>query len=329
MCKGMQQDGHLKTKLIFGEYELSFKDALSLIALVVSLIALLFVVRNYWRKSGIHIRGQFCICSSANAEDKYVTSVTLENFKDRSVIIFKVFLRVGANYYIELNDFEHDPKILKPYESHTSHYGPVDFYCSNMNRIKLNQLLESRKVKKNLVLSTSHGKYVVKEWIKRWDPIGDFFNNHMTASIYPMRPRESAGYYGSEVKYLAKLLTEDGYKETVPIYVNDYNYSRFEKFRLTENSLSSRKNLEEFLTEQAVNGNLKCIDVEVVDADELRKKNYGNGFDKVFEAKHYSWIFYIVVGKLLTILSNIRLYFINRKSRKANKALQRARRRSA
>src|SRR5690554_7110975 len=111
----------------------------------------------------MHIKRQFCIASSAYAEDKYVSSVTLENFKDRSVIIFKVFLRVGANYYIELDDFEHEPKILKPYESYTNHYGPVDFYCLNMNRIKLNHLLGSKGVKKSLVLSTSHGKYVVKD----------------------------------------------------------------------------------------------------------------------------------------------------------------------
>ena len=102
---------------------MSLKDFIPYIALAVSLTALYFVVRNYRRKSGTHIRGQFCISSSAYAEDKYVSSVTLENFKDRPVIIFKVFLRVGANYYIKLDDFEHDPKILKPYESYTNHFG--------------------------------------------------------------------------------------------------------------------------------------------------------------------------------------------------------------
>lgn len=274
----------------------------------------------------MHVRGMFCISSSACAEDTYVGSITLENFKDRSVIIFKVFLQVGANYYIELDDFENEPKILRPYESYTNHYGPVDFYCVNMNRIKLNQLLGSRRVKKRLVLSTSHGKYVVKKWINRWDPIGDFFDNHLTASVIPMRPTEGAGYYGSDVKYLVKLLTEDGYKKTIPVYLNDYNYPRFEQFRLTKESLSSRENLEDFLTDQAINGNLKCVDVEVVDADQLRKKTYGHDFGESFEAKHYSWFFYFFVGKLLTVWSNIRLYFINRKHKKANKALDQTRR---
>ncbi|WP_313499911.1 hypothetical protein [Stutzerimonas nitrititolerans] len=302
---------------------MGLKDFIPYVALAVSLTALYFVIRNYWRKSGTHIKGQFCIVSSAYAEDKYVSSVTLENFKDRSVIIFKVFLRVGANYYIELDDFEHEPKILKPYESYTNHYGPVDFYCVSMNRIKLNRLLSSKGVKKSLVLSTSHGRYVVKEWISRWDPVYDFFRNHMTASVIPMRPTEGAGYYGSDMKYLVKLRTEDGYSKTIPVYPTDDNYPRFERFRLTQESLSSRENLENFLTEQAISGNLKCVDIEVIDSDQLRKRNYGHDFEESFEAEHYSWIFYVVIGKLLTVWSNIRLYFINRKHKKANKTLHR------
>lgn len=83
---------------------------ISYIALLISLVALFFAIRNYLRKSGIRIKGQFTVSSSAYAEDQYVDHFTLENFKDRSVIIFKVFLRVGPNYYIELSNFEHSLK---------------------------------------------------------------------------------------------------------------------------------------------------------------------------------------------------------------------------
>jgi hypothetical protein len=269
----------------------------------------------------MNIKGLYCISSSAYAEDKYVSSLTLENSKDKPVIIFKIFLRVGANYYIELDDFEHEPKILKPYESFTSAYRPVDFYCTNMSRIKLNELLGSRKVKKQLVLSTSEGKYLVTEWIKRWDPVFDFFNNHMTASIIPMRPKEERGYYGSDVKYLVKISTEDSYIQTTPVYSEDYNYPRFKNFRLTEESLSSKESLDDFLTIQAIEGKLNCVDVEVLDAEQLRNESYGSGFEKTFEAEHYSWFYYIFIGKMLTIFSNIRLSFINRKQRKANKKI--------
>ena len=71
-----------------------------------------------------------------------------------------------------------------------------------MNRIKLNQLLSSKKVKTFLVLSTSNGKYVVKEWIQRWDPITDFFKNHFTAPIQSMRSNSQNGYYRADFTVL-------------------------------------------------------------------------------------------------------------------------------
>lgn len=289
---------------------------ISYIALVISLIALFFAIRNYLRKSGIHVKGQFTVSSSAYAEDQYVDHFTLENFKERSVIIFKVFLRVGPNYYIELSNFEHEPKILKSYESFTQTLGPVDYYSLNMNRIKLNKLLSSKEIKTFLVLSTSHGKYVVKEWIQRWDPISDFFKNHFTAPIQSMRSNDKNGYYGADFAYLVKLLMEDGHVETIPVYSEDYNYPRFQNFKLTQESLISKNNLEEFLINQSIEGNISCVNIEVLDGAELLTKSYGSGFDKTIEAEKYNWFTYLVIGTIVTKLSNVRLYFINRKRRK-------------
>lgn len=299
------------------------KNIATFIAICISLTALSFAIRNYRRKSGIHVRGQFCISSSAYAEDKYVSSITLENFKDRSVIIFKIFLRISPNYYIELDDFEREPKILKSYESFTNNYGPVDFYCHSLNRIKLNNILTARKSKINIILSTSNGKYVVKEWINRWDPIGDFFKNHLTVNIQTMRPTKNNGYYGYDFKYLVKMKTEDGYNQTIPIYSGDINRQKFKNFRLTDESLSSKDNLENFLIEQVINGKLKCLDVEVIDAEQIRISDYGFNAHDTYDAERISWLSYLFFGKSLTIYSNIRLFFINRKQRKHNKLLRR------
>lgn len=299
---------------------MSFKEVIPFVAIAVSFAALIFSVRNFWRKSGIQVKGQFCISSGFYIADKYVASITLENFKDRSVIIFKIFLRIGSNYYVELDDFENDPKILKPYECFTINYGPVDFYSVNMNRVRLNSLLDAKNVKSNIVLSTSQGKYVVKKWINRWDPILDFFKNHLTAIVIPMRPQQGIQCYGSGFKYLVTLRTEDGYKNTIPIYASDEKFPRFEKFRLTKESLASCDSLENYLLGQAVIGNLQCIDIEVIDAEKYKKDNYGDRYEKSFDAEYYSWFYYHVFGKLLTIGSNIRLHIINRRQRKASKA---------
>ncbi|MCS0534364.1 hypothetical protein [Citrobacter portucalensis] len=279
----------------------------------IAIIALFYAVRNYRRKSGTYVRGQFAISSYIHAEDKYISNIVLENFKDKSVIIFKIFVRVGHNYYIEMDNFENEPKILKPYESLSRTYKPVDFYSLNLNRIKLDNLLGEKKSKVNIVLSTSHGKYVVKKFIKRWDPIFDFFRNHLTAYILPMSPDESIGHFGSDFSFLVKLTTEDGFKKIIPIYPTDINYPRFENFRFTSESLSSQESLDSFLLEQIAKGKLKCTEVEVIDAKQLRLKNYGHMFEQVYEAEHYNWFIYNVIGRLHTIFSNIRTSYINRK----------------
>ncbi len=269
------------------------------------------------------MRGQYSVHSSSYCEDKYVGSITLENNKDRPVVIFKVFLLVGKNYYIELENFEHDPKILKPYEVYSNQYDPVDFYSVSMRRIKLNQLLDSKNVKSSLVLATSNGKYTVKEWIKRWDPISDFFNNHMTALIQPMRSTYKNKCYGSEVKFIVDIKTEDGKEETIPIYPRDYEIRKFKKFSLTRESLESKEVLEEYLLELAFEGVLKCTDIVVHDIESWRKEAYDGDYKEVIEAEYYNWFNYVVFGRILTKFSDIRLYFVNRKHRKANKALQR------
>ncbi|MDV1094982.1 hypothetical protein ACSI5N_25500 (plasmid) [Raoultella ornithinolytica] len=283
------------------------------VAIVISLIALFVAISNYRRKSGINVKGYFTITTAASAEDLFISNITLENLKDRAVIIFKIFVRVGSNYYIEIDDFEDSPKILKPYESYSSNYTPVDFYCLNMQRVSFNEILNDRKRKIQIVLSTSHGKYPVKEVVRRWDPVFDFFKNHMTACVIPMRPRNNIGYFGSKFKYLVKVHAQNGYVNTIPIYPDDFNVPRFENFRLTHDALSSRESLEVFLTEQAVNGKLKCINVEVIDADVIRAENYSHDFGNIQEARYYNKFTYHIIGRLLTIWSNCDLYFENLK----------------
>ena len=261
----------------------------SLIALCVSLTALFFIIRNYWRKSGIYVRGQYSVHSSSSCQDRYVGRITLENNKDRPVVIFKVFLLVGRNYYIELENFEHEPKILKPYEVYSNQYDPVDFYSVSMRRNKLNELLDSKNVKSRLVLATSNGKYTVREWIKRWDPITDFFNNHMTALIHPMRSTYKNKCYGSEVKFIVGIKTEDEKEETIPVYPRDYEIQKFKKFSLTRESLESKEALEDYLLEMAVEGVLKCTDIVVHDIESWRQETYEKDYQEVIEAKYYSW----------------------------------------
>jgi hypothetical protein len=299
------------------------QTVISIVAITVSLIALSFVVKNYLRKSGTHVRGQFSVCSSSSCDDKYVSNIALENAKDRPVVIFKIFLLVGRNYYVELENFEDNPLILKPYEAYTNQFDPVDFYSVSMRRIRLDKLFDSKKVKSNIILSTSEGKYVVKDWINRWDPISDFFDNHMTALIHPMRSTYKNKCFGSRAKYILDIKTADGSEEVIAIYPRDFETCKFNGFQLTIDCLETKESLETFLLEKAIDGSFKCNDFIVQDIEAWRNKRYSDNYDEVIEAEYVNWFMYNVVGKVYSKLSDIKLSFQNWRLRKANKQINR------
>ncbi|MBF0240007.1 MAG: hypothetical protein HQM12_20080 [SAR324 cluster bacterium] len=289
----------------------------SIVALLVSVVALIYTVKTFLLKTGAQIRGLFSIHSSISCEDKYVGSLALENMKDRAIAIFKIYLLIGRNYYVELEDREDNPLILQPFEVYSKQFDPVDFYSVSMRRINLNKLLDEKKIKSRLVLSTADGRYEVKEWIKRWNPVVDFFKNHMTAIIQPMRSRYKGKLYGGNAKYIVDLKTESGKEETIAIYPRDYEIKKFRKFSLSKESLESSEALEEFLYEKATEGVLNCVDISVTDIEVWRNEVYKDHGEKVIEAKPYGWFSYVVLGRVLTVFSDIRLKLKNRKARKS------------
>ncbi|MFD0949952.1 hypothetical protein ACFQ0F_06045 [Paraperlucidibaca wandonensis] len=295
----------------------------SIVALIVSIIALVYTVKTYLLKSGASVRASFGMCSSSvYCEDQYVTSITLENLKDRAIVIFKIYLKIGHNYYLEVEDFGDSPLILKPFEAFKKEYDAIDLYSINMNRIDLNKIFDDKKAKKKIVLSTSDGKYVVSSWIKNWDPVYDFFNNHLTAVIHPRRATYKGKAYGINTKYIVDIKTESGKEEVIPIYPRDYEIKKFKNFRLTKECLTSKENLEEYLYEQVGAGILNCSEISVHDTESWFNETYESEHKKTIEAKYYNWFFYKILGSVLTKYSNYRLRRKNKKAKKANKSMQ-------
>ncbi|MGA2222676.1 MAG: hypothetical protein ABSH21_13040 [Verrucomicrobiia bacterium] len=288
-------------------------------ATIVSIIAFVYTAKTFWLKAGAYIRGSFTICSSVSCEDKYISSVTLENLKDRAIVIFKIYLRLGHSYFVEIEDFENNPLVLRPFEAFRKDYDPLDFYSVSMTKININALLSNDKIKRRLVLVTTDGKYVVRHSIKYWDPVYDFFKNHLTAVIQPMRSTYKGKAYGGNAKFLVEFKMENGKEEVIPIFPLDYKIKRFKRFDLTKESLESQASLEEFLYDRVGEGTLKCVDVVVHELEGWRKEAYERHNNKeVIEASYESWFTYYVLGRIYTIFSDYRL----RRKNKATKQLR-------
>jgi len=299
--------------------------SISTVAMIVSIIALVYTAKTYLLKSGAHIRGSYGICSSSvMSEEQYITSLTLENLKDRAVVIFKVYLRLGHNYFVEVENFEDSPLILRPFEAYKKEYGPIDFYGMNMDRIDINDLFSNKRIKKNIILSTSDGKYVVSSRIEHWDPVIDFFKNHFTAVIHPMRSIYKGKSYGLNAKYIVEFKMENGREEVVAIYPRDYEIKKFRNFRLTKESLDSKEALEEYLYNQIGVGLLNCEDILVHEMEIWRNEVYELKNKKVIQARYYNWFTYNIAGPVITKMSDYRLKRKNKaiKKQRANNPTQ-------
>ena len=276
-------------------------------ALVISAIALFVAAKNYLRKAGIKVRGTYCIASSRDCNDKYVSTIILENLKDRAVTIFTIYLRVGHSYYIQIEDFEDRPLILRAFETYQKDFGPIQFYGINNNRINLNHLLDEKNIKKRLVLSTADGKYVVPSQIIGWNPYVDFFRNHLTAIVRPVRTIYKEKYLGANIKFVVEFVGDNNALEIVPIHPDDFQLKIFRNFRLTPESLDSQVSLTEFLNTQMEIGTLACKSFSVHDIQTWKARAAEFYTGKTLEAKYYSLLKYHIGGRLLTMYSDRKL----------------------
>lgn len=292
---------------------------LSIATLIAAVVAAVYSVRAYRLKSGLDIRGTWGLMSSIAAEDRYVHEITLENLKDRSVVIFKVFLEIEHGYFIELEEFDSDPLILKPFEAVRRRYDPIDHYSVNMRRIRMDPVLTNRRARRRLVLATSQGRYNVSRWVNRWDPVGLFFRNYATAIVRPMRSMLDGKAYGSGTMYVVKLMSPGRDPEVIPIYARDYEVKKFRGFQLSREALESKGALEVFLLERAIAGELRCADLEVFDLQEWRATAYGDDEAQPMDATPRGWLAYHVVGALVTRWEHLRLWRLNRVHRREHR----------
>jgi hypothetical protein len=281
--------------------------SIAIAALSVSLSAFVVAVLNYRRKTGHAVRGSFNMMSSVSSDDRFVSYVVLNNMKDRAITIFEIYLKVGSNCYIKIEDFASEPLILGAYTTYQKKYGPIEFYSMNMKRVSLREALSDQpKVKKRLVLSTSEGKYVVSTNIRMWSPTYLYFCNHLTLDLHIVRSIYKDVAIGGNIKFVIEFLSEGGREEIVPIHAGDWALALFKTFQLTEEALATKETLESFLQNQIESGKLMCKSFTVLDPQEWRARNRSHYSDKVINAKLYNAFQYYILGRLATIYSNWR-----------------------
>jgi hypothetical protein len=270
----------------------------------ISVLAFVVAIKNYRRKAGLFIRGDYTRTNSADCDDSYISSITLENVKDRAVTIFSIYFRIGHNYYIKIEDFETSPLLLKGYETYHSKYGPIEFYVINGRKIELDALFQDDRAKQQIVLSTSDGKYAVPNRIPRWEPAYSFFSNYMTALIHPIRSTHRGEDIGGNIRYVVSIIDEEGAETVMRIHNDGHSNKRFTKFKLPTNALVNKESLTTFLHEQREAGKWSCKKFAVFDMQEHRdrRKEIFN-YEETVRATRLSAFEFYILGRLFTLRS--------------------------
>ena len=293
----------------------------TILALCLSSLALLIAFLNFRRKSSLKLRATYSWTSSSiDCDDQHISSLTIENLKDRAVTIFSIYLRIGHNYYIEIEEFEDKPLVLRAFETWHEEYGPIDFYGVNARRIAMNALFHDKRARKRIVLSTSDGKYVITKPTKVWSPSLDFFNNHMTAIVRPVKSAYKATAIGGNILYVLDFVLSSGQPEIILILSRDYEFQRFKNFRLTKECLETAAALRQFLQQQVELGTLVCRSFEVIDVTALRIKERDYYKGNPIVASYAGLLKYKVIGRIATLLADRKLRRLNQEAQRRNDA---------
>jgi len=259
----------------------------ALITLILTIIILVYTVRAFYLKNGIRVRSSFSPCSSIYSEDTWISSVVLENMKDKAIVIFNVYLKIGNNCYLSLEKFYNEPLVIKPFETVIRSYPQVFFYSLNTNRINLNNLLKDKTVKKRVVIHTSEGLHTIKKTGQYFDPtIPKFFNNHLTALIQPMTHEINNKNISNRALYVLELKDDHGdTKETKFFYPVTVKFD--DQYGLLSSDLLSRETFEKFIKRNIQEGKISYKKYEIHDVQAFMKKYYGE--KEILEMPKFNW----------------------------------------
>ena len=270
----------------------------------VSIIVLAFVVRGDKRKAGVDIRCNFSVSRSIYSREPWVRSITLQNEKDRSVAIYKIYLEFRHGFYVELDDFTANPVVIGPYGVWHQQFDTVEFYAANMHRLA--NIFDEQRHRMRIMVATSDGRHYPKPPKRAFDPITyGLSKNFSTTTIQPVRLQLDGVHYSFAAKYLCTLTDPNGQEHRYPIF-SDINIAQtVHGVRLTAESMQSSDSVRQFMLLQIQDEKINAIGVEVLDLEPFREdlaKEYGT----TLPYESLGWFEYNVVARWLTLLENIK-----------------------
>lgn len=296
--------------------------AVAFAGFVVSAVVLYVTIQTWLLKRGQAVRASYGISIT---DKPYVSSVIIENLKDRDLVVFAMYLKFGSNVYLDLLDIDDNydryHHIIPALSTRIFELGEPLYYTEGSREVEMERLLHNFE-KGTIVLLTNQGKIKAKKTKRGWSPIAQYFKNYGTCYVRPRRlytkdavpssrqQRENYINYSSfhkGVHYIVTLRFKDGNEVgfDIPPF---YNYVAFSQLKFTPDALASCDTLRQFFLENRSAGIVNfeeivsIIDVkQIIDRD--RKKIYSEKIESIEALNGFN---YHVVCKLKTWLYKIK-----------------------
>ncbi|UJA05836.1 hypothetical protein F9230_16440 [Acinetobacter johnsonii] len=142
------------------------------LSIIVAFLALWLTLENFLRKTSLNISGKlefynYKAQKSGYSYDTSLSSFQLNNYKDKTVVIYRAYLSLRNGLYIQILDASKNHILLKAYDTHLEKLDMLFYYKLN-NEFKVIQDSDISKAK--LYLDTNEGKYKVRNGRKAWIP---------------------------------------------------------------------------------------------------------------------------------------------------------------
>ena len=148
-------------------------------------IALVYTIRSDRRKAGLDVRYDYSVMTSIASKEPWVLHLMLQNMKDRSLVIYTIYVEIGHGLFVQIEDRASDPIILDAYGFIDASTKPLNITMPDRSELPDSGeigLISNGKAgdntRRRLVLATSEGRYHPKRYVDIYDPRLESFLRH-------------------------------------------------------------------------------------------------------------------------------------------------------
>lgn len=301
---------------------------LALLSFIIAAVVGVITYFTYKLKIGQKAKAS-CEISYSN-DIPYISSVIIENQKDKDLVIHEIYVKFGPDIYVDLLEKDFTDKyciVIPPLSVKEFKFGPVFIYNVSTHRVDVEKLFETSKYK--IVLSTSHGKLTCGSWGKGWSAISESLSNHHVVVVQPNRVYSSSSVYlndsfetpaidfssySSEVKYVVKLITKDGKQMYCPIYNNKKKIVLFKELTFSDDVLKDEDSIKKYLNKAKDKKIVNIAKIEAIyDIQKIMNSTLEHYPEESIELLSESPLHFYTIGFIDSKWKDIKLLWENKK----------------